>query len=325
MQRLHLPTPEPAMNVDWLDDPAGRASNFWAEFHRRNDGTLQQCWAYGEALHTLGVQVRRAVVRADDARPLALAQFICRRIGLYLNVASCSRGPVWASDVDAVERFSAVRLLRKTLPIGPVRVPLFSFEASLDDLLPGETRGLSRVMTGYSTVLLDLSQTDDALRAGLEGKWRNRLSRALLLPRLQISAASNHSRLKWLLEREEKQRQDRHFGGLPANFVEAYAAKGGKAQPNFVIGWADAGRQSVAAMLFLLHGQRATYHIGWASDEGRKLNAHNAILWKSLGALRERGIRTLDLGGVNTSDLPGISRFKLGTRGKVVTLCGTYL
>jgi carbamoyltransferase len=32
----------------------------------------------------------------------------------------------------------------------------------------------------------------------------------------------------------------------------------------------------------------------------------------------------LDLGGVNTRDLPGISRFKLGTGGQAITLAGTY-
>jgi len=312
------------MNVEWLNVPTEDHCNFWAGFHQHHDGALQQSWAYGEALRTLGVQVRRAVVRADDGHALAVAQFICRRMGFYLNVASCSRGPVWASGVDAAARTAALRQLRKTLPLGAVRIPLFSFEAGLHDLLPGETRGLSRVMTGYSTVLLDLMQTDDALRAGLEGKWRNRLHKALSQPRLQILAAPSHSRLQWLLEREAQQRQDRHFGGLPANFVQSYAAQGGKTDPNFIVGWADTGRQTVAAMLFLLHGQRATYHIGWSSDEGRDLNAHNAILWKSLAALRDRGVRTLDLGGVNTRDLAGISRFKLGTGGKVLTLCGTY-
>ena len=40
--------------------------------------------------------------------------------------------------------------------------------------------------------------------------------------------------------------------------------------------------------------------------------------------LQEQGIEVLDLGGVNTHDLPGISRFKLGTGGQAITLAGTY-
>jgi lipid II:glycine glycyltransferase (peptidoglycan interpeptide bridge formation enzyme) len=39
---------------------------------------------------------------------------------------------------------------------------------------------------------------------------------------------------------------------------------------------------------------------------------------------QDHQIEVLDLGGVNTHDLPGISRFKLGTGGDVLTLAGTY-
>ena len=77
-------------------------------------------------------------------------------------------------------------------------------------------------------------------------------------------------------------------------------------------------------MLFLLHGSVATYHIGWADDTGRDLNAHNLLLWRASLLLRERGLAAIDLGGVNTHSLPGISRFKLGTGGAVRTLAGTY-
>jgi len=47
-------------------------------------------------------------------------------------------------------------------------------------------------------------------------------------------------------------------------------------------------------------------------------------LWKAVIYLKSQGIGMLDLGGVNTHDLPGISRFKLGTGGDVVTLAGTF-
>jgi len=54
------------------------------------------------------------------------------------------------------------------------------------------------------------------------------------------------------------------------------------------------------------------------------LNVHNLLLWQTLLALRSQGVETLDLGGVNTRALPGISRFKLGTGGHLLTLAGTY-
>ena len=55
------------------------------------------------------------------------------------------------------------------------------------------------------------------------------------------------------------------------------------------------------------------------------MHAHNLILWKGIEALKERGIRMLDLGGVNTIRSAGIARFKMSTGGKVLTLAGTYI
>ena len=87
---------------------------------------------------------------------------------------------------------------------------------------------------------------------------------------------------------------------------------------------AKQGKETVAAMLFLLHGRGATYHMGWSNEVGRKLNVHNLLLWRAMAQLQAQGVELLDLGGVNTHDLPGISRFKLGTGGQVLTLAGTY-
>jgi lipid II:glycine glycyltransferase (peptidoglycan interpeptide bridge formation enzyme) len=65
--------------------------------------------------------------------------------------------------------------------------------------------------------------------------------------------------------------------------------------------------------------------VGWTSDQGRELNAHHLILWRAIEELRERGVRTLDLGGVNTVRSAGVARFKMRTGGKVLTLAGTYI
>ena len=84
------------------------------------------------------------------------------------------------------------------------------------------------------------------------------------------------------------------------------------------------GDDTVAAMLFLVHGRRATYHLGWSSPEGKRTNAHNLTLWQAIRKLKARGLGQIDLGGLNTEDVPGIARFKLGSGARVKTLCGTW-
>ena len=295
----------------------------WQDLHARQHGSLQQAWAYGQALQSLGVEIHRAEIR-DGQRLLGLAQFQCRRLALYIGLASCSRGPVWALETTAAEQGQALRLLKKAIPTRPWRATVFSPEAAAGDMQPQALRGLHRVMTGYSTVMLDLCQSEAELRAALDGKWRNRLVRAEGLQGLQVHVRASLKDAQWLLERENLQRESRGFHALPTAFVQAYIDSHAQRSEAFVVASAVKGRQTLGAMLFLRHGRCASYHIGWADEEGRRLNIHNLLLWQAMRSLREQGIERLDLGGVNTRALPGISRFKLGTGGQVLTLAGTY-
>lgn len=307
------------MDVKWERLPQAE----WEEFHSTHHGALQQAWLYGEALISLGVRVERAMVW-EDGRLLVVAQFMCKRVLGYLSVASCTRGPVWHPDMTPKQRAAIYKRLRQSLPVPWLKVVLFSPDRTADQLDPAETQGLSRVMTGYATVLLDLKQSLPTLKAGLEGKWRNRLTKALSTEKIRFHVQPSLKRCQWLLGKELDQREAKKFHGLPTQFVQAYIAAASDPRQAFAVAYAERGKNTVACMLFLIHGRVASYHIGWADDEGRQLSAHNALLWESVAYLQAMGVDVLDLGGVNTHDLPGISRFKLGTGGRAIILAGTY-
>lgn len=306
------------MNVIWNDlDPAT-----WDQHHAQQAGALQQDWAYGSTMKLLGVPVLRACVLADGVQ-LAQAQFIVRRWGNWAAIALCSRGPVWTQNLSPEQKQAAYRLLKKTLPLKGLRWILVTPEEA-----QGQAVGLPfwrRVMTPYSTVVLDLSQDLDTLRAGFEAKWRNRLvageNSALKVQRTGLK----FGQYRWLLDHEQAQRENRGLAGLPMPFFEPYAQSRKSPAKNVFGVRADLQQERVAGMLFLIHGESATYQVGWSNDEGRQHNAHNVLLWDALQALKERGVRKLDLGGVNTQRSAGIARFKIGTGGEVVSLSGTYL
>ena len=206
------------------------------------------------------------------------------------------------------------------MPVRRPRAVLFSPDDA--DGASAGLRRLPRVMTGYSTVLLDLTREADDLRAALEGRWRNRLAAAERSVLRVQRVGGKPAQYGWLIGKEEAQLARRSYGALPRGFVEAYqrAKPGGDAV--FTLR-ANLGRDTVAGMMFLLHGDAATYHIGWSDDAGRKLSAHNLLLWQAMLALKANGVRRLDLGGVNTGRSAGIARFKIGSGGQVVTLAGT--
>jgi len=292
----------------------------WDAAHAAHSTVMQQHWIYGAVMRLPGMKTHRAEI-LFEGRSVALAQFVCRRYAGVFSIALCTRGPIWLSDIADAYKSIIHRELKRSLPVARPSVILFS--PDLTDPQHPSMASLTRVLTGYSTVMLDLSQPLTALRAGLHPYWRNRLS-AAERSSLKLSKLEHDSpELPRVLAEENRQRKRKRFYALPLGFIEHYLQEGGAKSVHIL----QASWQSrpVAAMLFLIHGSSATYQLGWTNPQGRALNAHNLILWGAIEQLKQRGIVKLDLGGVNTHDLPGISRFKINTGGEVITYAGGYV
>lgn len=272
--------------------------------------SLQQGWAYGEALAAGGVEVHRFVARDVSGTPLALAQVAVRRVLGLWRVAFLLRGPMRLVPDRAVEAamIAAIRarLGRAALLWAPESSP------------PPAVRP---VLTGYSTAWLDLAQGPERLRRGLHGKWRNRLRRAEAA-RLEARPASP-TFVRWLLERNERHRRAVGYRGPGLAFLgrlaEAAAASG-----DLLPLVATENGIAIAGALFVRHGMAATYEVGYSSPRGRELRAMHLLLWQALELLPARGVRLLDLGGIDTDRSPGLARFKLGLGGEPETLPGTF-
>jgi hypothetical protein len=306
-----------AMKVHWDDHDTAA----WDAAHARAAAPLQQDWAYGSSMQMIGVPVLRARVEVEGVL-VALAQFIVRRWGTLVSVGLCSRGPIWLQAMTAKDKALIYAELRRSVPWTGLRWLLITPEE-----IRGDSLGLSkwrRVMTGYATVMLDISQSQAVLRAALDAKWRNRLVAAQASALTLHRVGSNPGQYRWLLDHEETQREQRGFAGLPQPFYDIYIQSRQQPAQTLLTLRADLGRDRVAGMMFLLHGESATYQVGWSNEQGRQLNAHNLLLWRAIAELQQRGVRCLDLGGVNTARSAGIARFKIGTGGVVRILAGTY-
>jgi len=311
-----------SLSIEWNQTP--RAD--WDAAHATGLGSYQQDWTYGVALKATspGVEVLRAAVRRSDGSLLALAQITARSFALLGRFAVCTHGPVWGSDVSADDKRGAYRLMKKALPQGWPRLLVFT---------PDEAeapKGLRRVMTGDATVLIDLTRDEAALRAGMESSWRNKLSKAERSDLQVQKAGLKPAQYRWLLEAEQKQRQKRGYRAMPLEMTERWQdakaeGAGGDKGAGIAVFRADLKRDAAAGMLFLIHGKRATYHVGWTSEEGRTNAAHNLILWTAMKDLKARGVTALDLGGVNTQSGAGIARFKLEAGGKVLLRAGAFV
>ena len=294
----------------------------WDAVHTAAAGALQQGWDYGSSLKLLGVPVLRARV-VDDGHQVAQAQFIVRKWGKFGAVALCTRGPIWSKSLTPEAESIVYKALKKSLPLTGIR-----FMAVTPEVAQGLVHGLHpmrRIMSGMSTVMLDLGQPISEMRTHLEGRWRASLVSAESSAMTVHRVGTNEGQYRWLLDNEKQQRVDKHLEGLPIPFFDLYVQSRKQPAKNILTLRSDMGRDRIAAMMFLIHGEAATYQVGWTSDQGRELNAHHLILWRAIEELRERGVRVLDLGGVNTIRSAGVARFKMRTGGKVLTLAGTYI
>jgi len=276
---------------------------------------LQQDWEYGLAARWQGRDVRRFIALADDGAPIACLQAVGRRWLGFFEIWLGLRGPV--GDMRAAGDFA------RALPGWPFAARLLGPEIAAEPANAARWLGHARVHTGPTMALWRLDDADEAgLRARMKQKWRNRLATAER-SNLRVELAPRGKWVDWVIEQADALRAKKGFEAPSASFVSRLAEL--KAARECLVAVALDKREPVAGALFLRHGRDATYYVASSSDAGRKRNAANLVLWRAACALKEAGVRTLDLGVVETERSAGLARFKLGTGAAPFELAGTYL
>jgi lipid II:glycine glycyltransferase (peptidoglycan interpeptide bridge formation enzyme) len=278
---------------------------------------LQQHPRYGQALRAIGAYVH-LLTATDGNQAVGQAQVLERRFG-PVRLIWLPRGPVWHHGVSQDQKWQMLAGLpkafgKRALWLG---APDDADEAGL--YLAQSYRAL---ITPQYMAELDLTPTQETRLAAQQGKWRNRLRRAEKSHLRIRHRPYDLSRDAYLLALETSQRRARRYRSLPVAFTHAWARQTPKATRLFM---AHAGGDLLAYLLILLHRPVATYHIGWTSDQGRRLNAHNLLMWQASNWLAGNGYERFDLGHVDTENTPGLARFKIGTGANIRALGPTFL
>lgn len=300
----------------------------WSDVDQNRPFPIQQHPCYGLALQNFGASPTQITIY-NGSEIIGRGLLMQRRFLGVIKMATLFRGPVWTKpDIPTDLEVDVYRFLKKQF--NPWRWQFLSImpEKAASEIANKQMQqaGLKRVISGFTTIWHDLQEDEEDLRAKLKGKWRNQLVKAEK-NKLDISVGGKKPHhYEWLLERETEQRKKRSYDGLPVGMVPHYAMFANtKTGAGILSVSAIHNKQRIAGALFLLHGNSATYHIGWVGEEGRSLYAQNLVLWEAMLSLKQTGIRFLDLGGLNTADMAGIARFKLGLGSDPITLAGSYI
>lgn len=284
---------------------------------------LQQHPCYGLSLAEMGAVPEVMTVKSAGHSPYSALVLDQRFIGLA-RVKAVFRAPL--PDGENAEVLQHIRR-----QFAPWRWRFFTFmpECKVEQHGTMRRAGYRRIMTGASTIWVDLRKSPADLRASLLGKWRNQLKKAEGEPLTVSVGGRKPKHYNWLLEKEAEQRSASGYAAIPLGLVPIYARVaeelGEQSGASVVSVSAYHKGQPVAGALFLCHGASATYHIGWSGEQGRTLNAQNRVLFEGMLALKDRGISWLDMGGIETKTKAGIARFKMGLGHPVYTAAGLYL
>ncbi|MEM7651334.1 MAG: GNAT family N-acetyltransferase, partial [Pseudomonadota bacterium] len=199
-------------------------------------------------------------------------------------------------------------------------IPEIAPSEEVDALL--KTHGFRKKTKEYQSLTVDLTQTEENLRANLRKNWHSTLKKAEKSG-LSVEWDEDGLHLPWLLKFYSFDKKTKGYDGPSVELLEALS-KTFTPEKGMVIARAMLNKRAVGAILIFCHGRASTYQIGWNAQEGRKHGAHNLLLWNALLYLKARGATEFDLGGVNDEDARSIKTFKEGLGANLVSLAGLY-
>lgn len=285
--------------------------------------TLTQTWEYGEAKAVSdNVNIIRALI-LKGADPVAVVQMHVKGHEITIN-----RGPVvltddWKSDSSLGMVVLSylyeywVKLKKHTLHITP---NFFDNPDTERELLNIGFKQCGRPRR--SSILVNLSDSEEQLKKNLHQKWRNQLNRAEQLG-LSLEIATNQAELAYFVRQYEEAQREKNYSGLSDIFLSTLGATCAEGS-NLKVFYAVANGQKIAAILVASFFDSCHYLAGWNSVDGRKFYAHNYLLWQGLRHCKLIGFKWFDMGGIDPEKHPSITFFKRGIGGSEYALTGEW-
>lgn len=286
--------------------------------------TLLQSYYYAQATREVKQQgVRQGVIYIDGVEAGIIQAQEVSLLFKIIHMISIDRGPLWFKGFGTAEHLNAVaEQLNKAFPkrIGRKRRFIFEYYHKDRHLVMSELK-INQDIGVYKTFLVSISPELGFLRKNLNKKWRNILNKSEK-QNLSIQISENLSTLDVLLRNYVHDKAVKHYAGASPKFLASLAKYATRNKECLILN-ATEDDEIIASIMVFIHGNGATYQVGWTTPYGREKGAHHLLLWEAIRILKGRGITEFDLGGHN-DETEGLYRFKHGMGGQEITLIGSY-
>ena len=317
-----------------LDSSQGRGfpdPEAWDRFIARDPrGHLLQTWAWGELKSAFGWAPLRLAVESDGAL-LAGAQVLYRRMGPF-SMGYIPKGPVILEETPGVTAllWRAIHACSRRMRAVVLKVEpeWYDGESNRHEWLASQGFSPSHeCIQPRSTIIVDLSPTEQEILARMKSKWRYniRLSARKGVEVRQGTLADIDIFYSLLHTTGERDGFAIHSPDYYRRAFDLFALS--NRVRLFIAYHKD---RPLAALIAYAFSAQAWYMYGASSNEHRALMPNHQLQWEAMRWAKSKGCRQYDLWGIPDSDtqttasLTGVQRFKAGFGGKRVRYVGAY-
>lgn len=184
-------------------------------------------------------------------------------------------------------------------------------------------------LTVADTLIIDLSQTEDAILTAMKPKTRYNIGLAQRNGVRVFKASAEMLPLFYDLYLQTAKRN----GFIPGSYSSLYALFSSLAScPEYseiIFLLAGKDESIFAGAIIVISGRRALYLFGASSNEKRNMMATYAVHWEGIKIVKDTGCMTYDMGSVSPVADPhhpfyGMYKFKTGFGGKVIHRKGSW-
>ena len=281
---------------------------------------ITQDWTYGEIKRKAEKwTVNRYLIKAGSIN-VGVVQALIKKICGIPVACRINKGPIFVEEYASIDNeLQVVEILRKMYVARPfLYVPYEPYcVKNLGKMIQSGWKLWDEF--GFPTGKLDLSLSEEEIRAGLDSKWRNQLKTA---EKKGYTIRSDFEFYTQMLELYQQEQKEKHFKGVPLAILNEL----GKASSPLVIYYVlNENNEMIAFDMFYRHSDAATYYIGWNSEEGRKNYLNNLLLYHAAISLKRLGIKKLDLGGIEYIHTESVAKFKDGMKPKHFRQIGEFI
>lgn len=311
------------LKLQWLDESA-QSRELWKQAEKEIDFcNIPQDWDYGTVKEqTEGWGVLRAVVTGANGEPACILQVLLKKKAGITVAARINRGPLMTQAYDTTaNKLQVMDLLRKKIPhpIPVIYAPDVEFTGeNLVQVTQRKWRHWG--VFGFPSGVIDLRQSEEAIRKNLDSKWRNQLvSSQKQNPQIH----EDFDRFNQILQIYEQDQREKHYKGMPSNVL--LALKDLPETPLRLMYLTDEEDQIIAFDIFYRTENFGLYLVGWNGPAGRKIYANNLLLYHATILFSQQGVRWMDLGGIDYIATEENAKFKDGMKPSHYQLLGEFI